>query len=246
MILITLKHILKTQTVLYLFFIELNSCCHPLSTLVRNLGLFSATSRLCQACNFRLVGSVLSITISLMLLSRFSYVLSFCFISIIVIHPSLAATRSWTVNFKTMLPTSSVVLTYLTTYLRSFELCTGFLSNPVFCAKFFLLLTFLSLNNSAPSYLSYISHAAVCSVSPTPLVCRHSTPSSSVCSPQVLWPTWLLPPSTILLWNNLLYRVFCPGILPVTVDWAIKTNVRSLILYTLSTLLLVWCISGSR
>ena len=39
MILITPKHTLKTQTVLYLFFIEQNSCCHPLSTLVRNLGV---------------------------------------------------------------------------------------------------------------------------------------------------------------------------------------------------------------
>ena len=178
MILITLKRTLKTQTVLYLFFIWLNSCCHPLSTLVRNLGLFSATSRLCQACNFRLVGSVLCITISLMMLSRFSSVLLFCFVSIIVIHPSLAATRSWTVfqNSAAHLICSSHIFDHVSPILRAVHWLP--VESCVLC-KILPLTDVFILNNSAPSYLSYISHAAVCSVSPTPLVCRHSTPSSS-------------------------------------------------------------------
>ena len=177
-----------------------------------------------------------------MMLSRISSVLSFCFVSIIVIHLSLAATRSRAVNFKTMLPTSSIVLTCLRNAghwflspnqppnLRSFEPCIGFLSNPVFCAKFFLLLTFISLNNSAPSYLSYISLMQSC-------IFRLA---SSARLPTLYSFVFYLLTSSLMAdvpssskGNITLEQPTLPCILPVTVDWAIKTNVHSLILYTL-------------
>ena len=44
------------------------------------------------------------------------------------------------VNFKRVTPTSSVVLPGLTPYLRSFMLCTGFLSDPAFSTKLFFSL----------------------------------------------------------------------------------------------------------
>ena len=64
--------------------------------------------------------------------------------------------KIWYVNFKKLkiiLPISLVFLPGPTTYLGSFVLYVGFLSNPAFSTKM-IILYLNSLNSQAPSYLS--------------------------------------------------------------------------------------------
>ena len=144
MILTTPEYSQKTQT--FPSSIQMNGCDTPLSTSVRNLGvaldqtLFPATPipyvRLAISSS---VESVLSVTISPTTLLS---VLSFCLIFITVIHFLQGAPKIWSVNFRKfiiMLPTSSVILPGLTTYLWSFVFYTSFLLNPVFNQNNFFL-----------------------------------------------------------------------------------------------------------
>ena len=120
-----------------------------------------------------------------------------------VIHFSLGAPKIWSVNFKIMLLASSVILPGLTTYLWSFVLYIGFLSNPAFSTK----LLFLPINHwatkSLPIYL--ISSAMFHLANSIHLPILHSfifhplTSSSGWCTFFYQAP---------LLWNNLPYSLW--------------------------------------
>ena len=71
----------------------------------------------------------------------------------------------------------------------------------------------------------YHTHPALYSFSPTPFVCRHLTPSSSIRSPQVIWWTRLLLSRTITLEQSTYSLRHSPSIL--SFEFALKTHLFS-------------------
>ena len=154
--------------------------------ITRQQNLLQHASRTCQLALSSSFKPVLFVTISPTLLSKLIYAFVLSRFDYCNPHFSLGVPKIRSVNFKKfklMLPASFVVLPGLTTYLQSFVLYTGFLSNPAFTTK----LLFWPLNHWTTKPLSTFLISSSSMLHLTNSVRLPILDSfSSICSPQVL------------------------------------------------------------